>query len=657
MSPPAGASSRTCPPSNALKHPHVYNVLPESHIRLVILQPGAFQTPLYCSLSTVNLLDYNDVTGLARNPAVKSYEALSYVWGNTERSSQIHCNGSTIQITASLEDVLRRFRYMDQVRVIWVDGICINQSSLAERTQQVQLMGLIYWKARHVLIWLGHDDEVEERWKAHKAFTFMREVSNMYRTSTRVDNHTPNPRKYGVDDISKGEDADSWKAVRQLFDRRWFTRVWVVQELGLAKDATLWCGDASLSISDAYETMSYLNVAAPLFATFYNINLRVLSMAYAYGSSTRGNYRPELGSDPALAESFLDILALARSLQCTDARDSVYGFLGHPSAFKKHLLDSAPYIWYPRSYNKISTVLLPDYSIDTSVLDVYFRLAFIVIDDMDLGHRVLDHVGHDEDSIEDAFPSWVPRWNVDEAVRFPMVASSSYSASGGLDLAPLELTFNETTPGVDLKLKAICLGKVYFYSQLPQAKDFHNLEELESLPTSSEGENPIQDMYGCITELRTSLPNPEYNDDVSFASTFTAGLTQMTEHDTSSMDDFYAYYRSLPAVMGKSKAPLLDVSNESNPTGDADRYLMDVQSVAPYRSFFATQDGRLGLGPRITKGGDEIWLPMGATMPFILRPYANGNFRIIGHTYLHGLMHGEAVKGLTAENFEVVTIF
>jgi hypothetical protein len=36
-----------------------------------------------------------------------------------------------------------------------VDAICINQSSLEERKQQVRLMAKIYTKAHRVIIWLG----------------------------------------------------------------------------------------------------------------------------------------------------------------------------------------------------------------------------------------------------------------------------------------------------------------------------------------------------------------------------------------------------------------------------------------------------------------------------------------------------------------------
>lgn len=32
-------------------------------------------------------------------------------------------------------------------------------------------------------------------------------------------------------------------------------------------------------------------------------------------------------------------------------------------------------------------------------------------------------------------------------------------------------------------------------------------------------------------------------------------------------------------------------------------------------------------------------------MPTILRPASNGTFKVIGHSYIHGIMHGEALLG------------
>jgi hypothetical protein len=59
-------------------------------------------------------------------------------------------------------------------------------------------------------------------------------------------------QEYGIEELQRGDDADDWEALRRLLNRKWFTRVWVVQELGLARDATVRCGDCTLELDDLH---------------------------------------------------------------------------------------------------------------------------------------------------------------------------------------------------------------------------------------------------------------------------------------------------------------------------------------------------------------------------------------------------------------------
>lgn len=67
------------------------------------------------------------------------------------------------------------------------------------------------------------------------------------------------------------------------------------------------------------------------------------------------------------------------------------------------------------------------------------------------------------------------------------------------------------------------------------------------------------------------------------------------------------------------------------------------------RVFFITHDGRFGLGPIGTREGDEIYTLLGAHVPFVLRriePCNNASteheeFRLLGESYVHGVMDGE----------------
>ena len=122
-----------------------YNKLDPEHrqFRLCTLSQGSLDDPLSCTLDTVSLNHPPD------------YGTLSYVWGDPTFNKEINIDGSILSITTSLYTALRYLRKIDQPRIIWADGICINQADIDERSFQVTLMGDIYMRARELQIWLG----------------------------------------------------------------------------------------------------------------------------------------------------------------------------------------------------------------------------------------------------------------------------------------------------------------------------------------------------------------------------------------------------------------------------------------------------------------------------------------------------------------------
>jgi hypothetical protein len=100
-----------------------------------------------------------------------------------------------VYIRSNLCWALRFLRDPANVRVLWADALCINQDDLEERNQQVSLMGFIFGRAQTVLVWLG--------------------------TST------------GHYDIQEGASPAGYYSL--LCNRPYWNRVWIVQEIGLAK--------------------------------------------------------------------------------------------------------------------------------------------------------------------------------------------------------------------------------------------------------------------------------------------------------------------------------------------------------------------------------------------------------------------------------------
>lgn len=114
-------------------------------IRLLRLFPSSSQSaPLEITLTEVDL------------DGGPQYEALSYAWGDKKEKAAILCHGKTIEVTPNCESALRQLRLATKPRSLWIDVLCIDQSSLNERNHQVSMMGNIYSAATRVIVWLGN---------------------------------------------------------------------------------------------------------------------------------------------------------------------------------------------------------------------------------------------------------------------------------------------------------------------------------------------------------------------------------------------------------------------------------------------------------------------------------------------------------------------
>jgi hypothetical protein len=63
-----------------------------------------------------------------------------------------------------------------------------------------------------------------------------------------------------------------------------------------------------------------------------------------------------------------------------------------------------------------------------------------------------------------------------------------------------------------------------------------------------------------------------------------------------------------------------------------------------YRSFIVTERGYLGLGRNSTQRGDTVCVLRGGNVPFILRKKDDGYYELVGEAYVHGIMDGSFVR-------------
>jgi hypothetical protein len=137
-------------------------------------------------------------------------------------------------------------------------------------------------------------------------------------------------------------------------------------------------------------------------------------------------------------------------------------------------------------------------------------------------------------------------------------------------------------------------------------------------------------------------------------STYKCAEENLVQHE----EDFAAYWnwkRSVSSVVEESSTP----SNDLPTRGAQERFILDMERVCDGRSFLFTEKGYYGLGPSISKRGDLCCVLFGAKVPFILRRFGEENhYKLIGESYIHGIMEGEAVamiqKNLLSEESFII---
>jgi hypothetical protein len=66
-----------------------------------------------------------------------------------------------------------------------------------------------------------------------------------------------------------------------------------------------------------------------------------------------------------------------------------------------------------------------------------------------------------------------------------------------------------------------------------------------------------------------------------------------------------------------------------------------------------SKDRYLGLAPLVSQPGDKVSILFGLQEPAILRPKPGGSYIFVGTAYIHGLMRGDALRGLRDGVFTV----
>ena len=335
---------------------------PSNTIRLISLKPGDKNDTIRCDLTTVQL-----------SRSFK-YSALSYVWGEQQRSLIILVNGKTLRIGVNLWYFLKRIRHPVLGIRIWTDAICINQQDLNERGHQVRLMGDIYRNAYTVFAWLGEDthgarallgtaastqtfralvmdhEAITENSAGYLGWDESRDTATLQPYDVHIESlsHTADdsfksrnspivPKFHRIpthdqvtfttarfDEVSlRNSIFDqiremAWVNFEDLCKRKFWKRTWVVQELLLAQSVVICIGDIQIMWDDIsammeFWTQKFQSLVNEVLAQEADLIHSFIQLMKTSGAI---RHRP-LGT----------LLTRYRAQECLDPRDKVYAML------------------------------------------------------------------------------------------------------------------------------------------------------------------------------------------------------------------------------------------------------------------------------------------------------------------------------------------
>ena len=521
-----------------------------------------------------------------------AYQALSYTWGKESAHPPfILLDGCEFSVRPNLQSALCQIRSLHSAApgYLWIDAICINQDDTEEKNSQVSLMKAIFQHAERVIVWLGPADFFSD-----DAFKLLHLLEVSQSSSQQVEEIINDPDRAG-----------EWKALVDLFRRPYWRRVWVIQEVQVARRITVFCGHDEIEWNGllGIQRMLWDEHAASLIALAHSATwLRSLHY-WIRGRGARGLDHLPLSPRGDLFRTLL----FHRLKEATDPRDKVYSLLGLTSVSGEITVD------YRREVRQVYIDAVT-YVIRTSgKLDVLWAVP---------PNR--DRFG---------LPSWVSDWSIDEDLQADVAWGLQepkleyvYHASGST-IAEATIRAEEgilTAKGV-LVATIAQLGKA---TQMTHSRD-------------------IQQAIVAVHQWRRLVEENQGDDEAhleTFARTLRCDRVKLEDgdnHETLS-EKLLAILMTIKELKSKMQIKELKESTERKDIHTK----AEVEGIAQQifkRKVFLSFSGSMGLAPEEALAGDLICVLLGCSVPVVLRAIGS-HYVHIGDVYLDGYMSGRAVE-------------
>ncbi|XXG98962.1 hypothetical protein Hte_005295 [Hypoxylon texense] len=609
-------------------------------IRLIKLLPSKNPAKLVsCEILHVSLSDAPD------------YEALSYTWGGQKADCVMRCGDKRLLVTRNLFLALARLRMPEDSRLIWADAVCIDQKNTTEKTHQVRMMKDIYQEARRVVIWLGEDEG-----NSHSAIALLGRLVDVWRqqqqqqqldedgTNNTAANEQRLPSKVAVGLLQKDRTRlglppsvdPSYNALDALFERPYFRRVWIIQEIVMARETQVLCGTSPLTLSwdDLVAVLRYVPDLAAYTAA--------IPSALELGQMIERTRAAVIQGDTRRLK-LSTLLSRHNCFQATEPKDNIIGIIGMASSDLNIEVD------YSREtgefFHSVALELLKgDRNLD-------------ILGDVDHGK---DLSGVDRGSV----PSWVPRWQtsralVSEASETTRLADYGSFRSCGEYVSWDVATRDEQdiTTLLDVEghmLDTVSVVGVYWSEFIDFTVDdavYKDWEERVADVYSEGGQNPYPATGETILEAywkTLHFGETPRNMTLMLNPIYMSGRRLLRFLRRSIIADIVWHCVSVILALWCS---LLDQAARVFPQLGGERLMFIKKGEADYyiyhrrlfeRRMIRTEGrGLIGLAPIATRPGDKIFLFKGSRVPLIVRQDGD-RWLVVGDCYVHGVMKGEA---------------